>query len=132
MKIQAPVEVKWVVTPNIKIEWQTEVKNGISIIERELEQLRFQSKKLLQEASKRGDEALKIVQERIKLEEKKRQEKIERLRLQSDEIDRLQIGERITRGTVQTEIEIQIGDHWEQCIKGHEIVIKDGIIIETK
>ncbi|MEX2104785.1 MAG: YlqD family protein, partial [Bacilli bacterium] len=110
MKIQAPVEVKWVVTPNIKIEWQTEVKKGISILERELEQLQFQSKKLLQEASKRGAEALKIVQERIKLEEKKRQEKIDRLRLQSEEIDRLQIGDLITRGTVQTEIEIQVGD----------------------
>lgn len=132
MKIQVPVKVKWIVTPYIKNMWQTEIKNDIQVIERELEQLEFQSKKLLYEAMKKGPDALKIVQERIKLEENKRQDKIERLHIQLDEISRLEEGDRITRGSVQSEIEVGVGDNWEQCITDHEIVIKDGIIVEIK
>ncbi|GBF11646.1 YlqD family protein [Tepidibacillus infernus] len=132
MKIKIPVPVKMVVTNQSKQLLVTEIEQSMKQIKVELEQLKFQQKKLLTEAEKKGKEAVRIVQDRIGYEHQKRKEKLEQLVVQLEQVEKLNIGDEIFHSTVDTEIEVNVGDHWDQIFHRYEIIIKDGIITEIR
>ena len=132
MKIKVPVQVKLVVTPATREKLLKEVERAINQIKMELEQLQFQHKKLLSEAQKKGNEAVNIVHDRIVDEHQKRKEKLEILISQLEQIEKLEEGDEILRDTLETEIELNIGDSWNTIYKIREIIVKDDIIIEIR
>jgi len=109
-----------------------DIEKSIDKIKLELEQLQFQHKKLISEAQKRGNEAVRIVHDRIGLEHQKRKEKLEILMLQLEQIERLQEGDEILHDTVEAEVDVKIGDSWDYINASREIIIKDGVIIAIR
>ncbi|WP_245683792.1 YlqD family protein [Vulcanibacillus modesticaldus] len=132
MKIKVPIPVKMVVTNNYKANMIVEIEKSIKQIKIELEQLQFQQKKLLSEAKKKGNEAVRIVQERIGYEHQRRKEKLDKLVIQLEQVERLKEGEEIFYSTVESEIEIKVGDSWDEINRFSEIVVKDGVIIDIR
>ncbi len=130
MRIKVPVPVYMLMTEKTKNNMLNEIKQTIQQIKIELDQLQFQQKKLFTEAQKKGKEAVRIVQERIGLEHQKRKEKLERLYIQLEQVDKLNEGDKILYNTLETEVEVEIGQSWDEIFHSQEIVIKDGIIID--
>ncbi|HJV44116.1 MAG TPA: YlqD family protein [Bacillota bacterium] len=132
LKVKRPVTILLVLTPTLQTKMQQEYQGYIRRYELEIEQLQFQSKKLLQEAAKRGIEAQRLVQERLGKEEKLRREKVIQYKEMLAQLERLPIGSEIEHSSLETEVEVEVGDHWDKLIGKYEIVVKDGIIIEVR
>jgi hypothetical protein len=130
--IRRPVVVKLVLTEQTKEKLRQEYKDAIRRLKLEMEQLQFQGKKLMTEAQKKGNEAVKLVQDRIGKEHRQRREKVEVLEQQLQQLDELEIGSEIHHGTVESECTVRVGDHWDECMTGTEIIIKDSIIVEIR
>lgn len=130
--IRRPVSVKMIVTEQSKAKIDADYRSSIRRIKLEMEQLQFQGKKLIAEAQKKGNDAVKIVQDRIGQEFRTRREKLEWLHLQLEQLNGLPIGSEIAHGTVDSECTVQVGDNWEQLMQKTEIVIKDSIVVEIR
>lgn len=130
MKIKIPVPVKLIVTLETKGKLLKDIEKSIEKIKLELEQLQFQHKKLINDAQKKGSEAVRIVHDRIGLEHQKRKEKLDILLLQLEQIERLEEGDEILHDTVEAEVEVKIDDSWDNIYNSRAIVIKDGVIID--
>jgi hypothetical protein len=132
MKIIRPVQVKVILTEASKIELEKEYQDRLDQSKIELEQLRFQGKKVLHDASKKGSDQIRIMQEKLRSEEKKKNEQIEHTEFQIEQLQLLPIGTEILHSTIDSEVEINVGDIWEDLMKNDEIIIKDGIIHEIR
>jgi hypothetical protein len=132
MKIIRPVQVKVILTEASKIELEKEYQDRLDQTKIELEQLRFQGKKILHDAGKKGSDQIRVMQEKLRNEEKKKNEQIEHTQFQIEQLQLLPIGTEILHSTVDSEVEINVGDVWEDLMKNGEIIIKDGIIHEIR
>lgn len=132
LKVKRPVIIKLVVTKALRLELEREYEGYIKKYEIEIEQLVFQSKKLLQEALKRGPEAQKLVQERLINEEKARREKIKQYKEMLSQLMHLPDGSEIEHSRLETEVEVNVGDNWDKLIGKNEIIVKDGMVVEIR
>jgi hypothetical protein len=132
MKIIRPVQVKVILTEASKIELEKEYQDRLDQTKIELEQLRFQGKKVLHDAGKKGSDQIRVLQEKLRSEEKKKNEQIEHTQFQIEQLQLLPIGTEILHSTIDSEVQINVGDVWEDLMKNDEIIIKDGIIHEIR
>lgn len=121
-----------ILTDTLRSNLENEYDQTIKQVQVELEQLRFQSKKLLQEASKIGPEALRTAQKRLRREETERRERLARAQELKKQLEMLPNGREIVQSRVESEIEVKIGDHWDKIMTEAEIVVKDGIVVEIR
>lgn len=132
MKLKRTVLLKMVLTPDLRRKLREEYEGYIRKYEVELEQLYFQSKKWIQEASKKGPDAQKIVQDRLKKEEKARKDKVKQYTEMLHQLSLLPDESEIIHSQLEGEVEVSIGDHWDKLIGKSEIVVRDGIVIEIR
>lgn len=131
MKIITPIPVRKVITYKTKNELIIEIKKDCDQVKMELEQLLFQKKKLLVIAKKKGTKAVNEVEMKINIEQVRRKEKLENLDLQLSIMEKLEDGVEINDGNVQVELDVNIGDSWED-INNYALIVKDGVIIDIR
>lgn len=61
-----------------------------------------------------------------------RKEKIKLIDFQIEQLGMLPYGSELKDQDVQALVEIEIGDNWEEIMKGKTVIIKDGIISEIR
>jgi hypothetical protein len=132
IKVRRPVAIIMILTEQSKTKMKQEYQESARRLKLEMEQLQFQGKKLMTEAQKKGNESVKLVQERIGQEYRGRREKLDIIMQQLEQLEHLEIGSELHHSTMESECTIQVGDNWEEWILGAEIVIKDAIIIEIR
>lgn len=132
MKIRRPVYIKVILTESSKQDLENEYAEKLNQHKIELEQLRFQGKKLLHDAGKKGADYVRTVHEKLHQEEKRKQESIEQTLFQIEQLELLPIGTEILHSTIEGEVDIHIGDSWDQVMNHTEIIIKDGIVHEIR
>ncbi|WP_054949911.1 YlqD family protein [Numidum massiliense] len=132
MRIKRPVTVKLLVTEHTKNDLLKQCEQALRQLELELEQLSFERRKLLHRAEKHGREALQQAEERLNDEVSSRQEKMERLRLQYAQIEKLAEGSEIIHSQVDSEVDVTIGDNWDELMRQTEIVLKDGFVHDIR
>ncbi|MED0707461.1 YlqD family protein [Aneurinibacillus aneurinilyticus] len=132
LKIKRKINVMMILTESSRKEMKEEFGAMHKRYELELEQLNFQAKKLLQEAQRKGREALDVVQRRLAQERQAREEKISRISFQLEQLANLPLGSELHYTTVESEVEVSVGDNWGKVMEGTEIVLLDGIIKEIR
>jgi len=132
LKLKRTVLLKMILTPDLRKKLQEEYTGYIRKYEVELEQLQFQSKKWLQEASKKGPEAQKIVQERLQKEVAARRDKVKHYKDLLQQLALLPDESEIVHSEMEGEVEVSVGDHWDKLIGKSEVIVRDGIITEIR
>jgi hypothetical protein len=132
LTILRTVQVKVIMTEASRAALVEQYRQQIRRRQEEWEQWQFQAKKLLADARKRSPEALQLVQERIAREERQRKEKLEQLQFQLRQAENLPEGSEIEYATVQSPVQIRVGDVWDEIMSGTEIMLKDGRIHEIR
>ncbi|AMA72643.1 MULTISPECIES: YlqD family protein [Aneurinibacillus] len=130
--VKRKVKVMMVITEASRCKMRDEFVSMRKRYELELEQLNFQAKKLLQEAQRKGREALDIVQRRLAKERQVREEKLSQISFQLEQLENLPLGSEIHYTTVESDVEVKVGDDWGKVMTGTEIVLKDGIVKEIR
>jgi hypothetical protein len=128
VKIIQTVEVKQILTDNSKTKLIDSLQTNKDQLLKECEQLKFELKKM--EKLKKFDSA------KINLyftnEMNLRQEKIKQFEFQIEQIHMLSIGSEIKEKEVQSIIEINVGDNWDEVTTARTIIIKEGIVEEIR
>jgi len=132
MRIRRPVQVKLILTEPTRNRFLGELEEQVKRLRMELEQLQFQGKKLLSDAQRRGPAAVEVVRERLAREERARRERIEALKAQAEQLRALPEGSEVLYTTVESDVEIRVGDDWNALMHGAEIVLKDGVVVAIR
>lgn len=132
MRIRRPVQVKLILTEPTRNRFLGELEEQVKRLRMELEQLQFQGKKLLSDAQRRGPAAVEVVRERLAREERARRERIEALKAQAEQLRVLPEGSEVLYTTVESVVEIRVGDDWNALMQGAEIVLKDGVVVAIR
>lgn len=132
LTIRQPVAVKVILTEETKQSWLAELRRLINATIAELEELEFRGKQWIRDAEKQGEAAVHAAEERIEMERAQRVERREQLIQQLSQIQQMDLGSEVPNGTVETSVDVTVGDSWEKILLGSEIIVKDGIVVEIR
>jgi hypothetical protein len=128
LKILQTVVVKQFLTEASKNKLLDKYKNKHLQIQKEIDQLKFEMKKL-DKTKKFQPASLKVHFEK---EVDKRQEKIKLLDFQMEQLEILPVGSELKEREVQALVEVEVGSNWDELIQTKTIVVKDGIVEDIR
>lgn len=126
--IQKQIPVKLILTEQSRELLREEYETQIRQVQEELRQWEFYAKRLLHEAQNKPLQARHLAEEKIAREEKNRRDKLEQLQFQLNQSQQLPLGSELPYTTVQSSIQVRVGDIWNEIMSGTEIIVKDGIV----
>ena len=97
-------------------------------MQKEYQQLQFELKKI--EKSKKYQSSALI--KHFEKELQKRQEKEKLLEFQIEQLHMLPLGSELKEKEVQSLVDIEVGDNWEERMGKTTIIIKDGMVEEIR
>ncbi|WP_102346966.1 YlqD family protein [Bacillus sp. Marseille-P3661] len=129
MKILKNVVVKQLLTGKSKQYMHEKFQAQLNQLNKEIEQFRFVKKKL-EKSVKAAGNSNNIG--KIEKEISGRQEQYNLVQFKVQQLELLPLGSELNDTEVQSIVEINEGDNWEEIMKGGTIIIKDGIIHEIR
>ncbi len=127
IKTEVPVIV--VVTEQFKHKLIFELQEKVRKADLEIQQLEFTSRRTLLEAEKQGQ--LAQVQRQLDGERSKREEQKQQLLDRIKFYARLQPGDEVVQGHVESLVDLRVGDVWSEVLSP-KIVIKDDLVVEIR
>lgn len=132
MILKRQILLKAIVTEKLKQDLHDSVVEAIKRVEEEQEELERQSRRLMLELQRTDLNRAMAFRQQLDAEKRKRDDLKAALQEQMNEYAGLALGEEITRGTLEGDVEIQVGDNLEQKMGAAEIVVKDDIVQEIR
>ena len=129
--IKRPVMVKVKVTEDFKQNMAAEAQENIKRLDTELKQLEFQEKRMVVELEKKNPPGISAAKQHVANEKQKRIQARNKLMEQIKSIGKVAIGAEVVQGTLESYIEINTGDDWNE-IMGVEVVVCDNKIIDIR
>ncbi|MCM3539304.1 YlqD family protein [Priestia endophytica] len=128
MKVVQKVIVKQVLTEQSKEKLRHKFILEQKGLQNEIEQLRFQLKKI--ENMKKPSAA--SLEKQFEKEQKTRLEKLRIIDFQLEQLNLLPIGSELEETKLDAIVEVKEGDSWEEFKSLQTILVKDGIVIEIR
>ncbi|HEX6923727.1 MAG TPA: YlqD family protein [Bacillales bacterium] len=128
MKIIKPVAIKQVLTETSKQAMLEKFESQMFQLQKECEQLQFELRR--NERERRYDKG--SLRQKFEQEIERRHEKNKLLEYQIEQLNILPLGSELNDGEVETVLEIDIGDDWEQAAAESAIIVKDGKVHEIR
>ncbi|WP_245578042.1 YlqD family protein [Alicyclobacillus herbarius] len=132
LTIRQPVAVKIVMTETTKQQIIAEYRRQIEQLTMELDQIEQQGRQAIEQAMAQGGEIAQRVREQVEEERNKRIQQREELIQQIQQIQQMPLGTEVQNMTVETTIDVHVGDDWSEILRGAEIIVKDGIVQEIR
>lgn len=132
MQIIQPVQVKVILTENTRQLMQQDYHKQRGQIALELEQLKFEGKKLLHQRDKLPAQEHQELIQRIHKEEQKRKQQLEEILFQLEQLEKLADGTEINVKKVHRLVNLAVGDIWDDDLDEAAIVLKDGKVHEIR
>ncbi|WP_082234192.1 YlqD family protein [Halobacillus massiliensis] len=128
MQIIQRIPVKEILTENSRQAIKDRLTSKYERLDKECQQLKFQQKKI----ERNYDYEQPDVRQRFVKEISRRQDTMKQIQFQLNQLDLLPVGEELKTDEVETIVELNEGDAYEETVKKREIVIKDGIVIRAR
>ncbi|WAA10691.1 YlqD family protein [Fervidibacillus albus] len=128
MNLLTKVTVKQILTEKSKKELFTSFSNRKVQLEREIEQLHFERKRL-EKGKKYFDSKLR---QRFDREVNTRLEKIKQLDFQMEQLNVLPIGSELIENELHGLVEVKVGDNWDHIRIEKSIIVKDGVVVDIQ
>lgn len=125
--VNLPVVWKAIVTDKLKQELLAEVQQAMRQVEVELQQIEFQTKRIVPELEKQNLKRAMEVRRQLEEEREKRRRVLEDLQDQLREVQNLPLDSEITRGQLQSTVELEVGTSLDSLLE-REIVTRDGVV----
>lgn len=132
MILKRQILLKAIVTEKLKQDLHESVNDAIKRVEDEQEELERQSRRLMLELQRTDLNRAMAFRQQLDAEKRKREDLKAALQEQLAEYSSLTLGEEITRGTLEGDVEIKVGDNLEQKMGQAEIVVEDDIVKEIR
>ena len=129
--LKCPVTIKSKVTDVLKEQLNVEIKEAMSKIDMELQQIEFHAKRLMTEQVRSDVQGLTALRQQIDGEKQKRLELKGQLQDKLKETSQLEIGAEIVQGTMEQLVTVQVGDDLQKLMS-REILLEDGKILAIR
>ncbi|GAB6180607.1 hypothetical protein JCM14036_19260 [Desulfotomaculum defluvii] len=130
LTITRPVMVKVRITDQYKRALAMELQQTVSKLELEIQQLEFQTRKL-NEIAKKNPSVAEVPLAQLEQEKQKRMDTRLKLLDKIKEVGKLENGTEVLQGKVESFVQVQVGDDWNQLMNA-EIILQDGKVAEIR
>ncbi|MBU5467673.1 YlqD family protein [Virgibacillus sp. MSJ-26] len=128
MNIIKKIQVKQIITEKSKEKLKNNFIHQKMRLEQECQQLLFEQRKLENKIGTSKQE----IKSRFQREINQRQHRIKSIDFKLEQLEILEIGSEIIEREVEALVEVNEGEHWDEVMSEHAIVIKDNIVIRIE
>ena len=132
MILKREILLKAVVTERLQAELIQSVEEAIQRVEDQQSELDRQSRRLMLELQRTDMNRAMAFRQQLEVEKRKQEDVKSALQEQLKEYRELQLGEEFARGTIEGQVEVQVGDNIQEKLGRAEILTKDDIIQELR
>ena len=130
--IKRNVILRSIVTEQLKEQLKEELQRNIDEIDQQIRQIDFRTQPYITELQRSNIQQAMAVRGQIE-QEKERQRSVREARLERmKEVEELEVGEEVIRGTLESQVEVEEGDNLAEVLGGREIVTKDDVVVEIR
>jgi hypothetical protein len=72
------------------------------------------------------------VRQQIEAEKRRYQQSKDQLIQRQRQVEKLELGAEIIRGTFESDVELKVGDNLQTALRGVEVVVKDDEVVEIR
>jgi hypothetical protein len=132
MILKRQIVLKAVVTELLKQELIQSVDDAIARIQEEQDELDRQSRRLMLELQRTDMNRAMAFRQQLETEKRKRDDLKAALQEQRAAYEALELGSEFERGTLEGDVEVNVGDNIQEKLGQAEILVKDDIIQEIR
>jgi hypothetical protein len=130
MQVKRPVTITAIVTEGLKNEYLTEIEESLRRVNESQQELESQSRRYMLQIP--SAEMANAFRRQVEEETRKHEAAKKELSERQVEVNRLNVGDRVTYMQLEGYVELKEGDNLRDKLGRAEIVIKDGIVQEVK
>lgn len=130
LTVTRPVLIKAVVTESFKRLYVQDLEDAINRAETILEQITTQIRR--SELERQVSAQSRVIRQQLEVEHARQEAAKAELQMRLREAEALQLNTEFTQGTVESLVEVSIGDNLFNKLGRAEILVKDGIILEIR
>ncbi len=130
--IKREIVLRSIVTDQLKRELAEELQRGADELEQRIQQLDFSAKGYIAELQRADLQQAISVRKRVEAEKNRQQELRDSLLERKKQVEVLDNDTEIIRGTLESSVEVNVGDDLSVLLAGTEIVTKDDVVIEIR
>jgi YlqD protein len=132
MILKREILLKAVVTEALKEELIQSVQDAIQRVEESQDELDRQSRRLMLELQRTDLNRAMAFRQQLDVEKRKQEDVKAALQEQLTEYQQLKLGEEFTRGTLEGQVDVKVGDNIAEKLGMAEILIEDNVIKEIR
>lgn len=130
--IKRDVIFRAVVTEKLKEQIDEEFKDAIDELDRRITQLDIGARQYVSELQRTNIQQAIAVRQQIETEKRRYQQSKDQLIQRQREVEKLEVGAEIIRGTLESQVEVKVGDNLQTALRGVEVVVKDDEVVEIR
>ncbi len=130
--IKRNVILRSIVTDRLKEQLKEELQRSIEEIDQRIQQIDFRTQPYITELQRSNIQQAMAVRQQVNQEKEKQRSVREVLLGRIKQVEELELGEEIIRGTLESQVEVEEGDNLAEVLGGQEIVTKDDVVVEIR
>lgn len=130
--VKRNVILRSIVTDKLKQELDEELQHGIDEIDQRIQQIDFRTQPYITDLQRTNIQQAMAIRKQVEAEKTKQQQLREQLRQRKEQIQALQNGDEVIRGSLESQVEIEEGDNLTEVLAGVEIITKDDVVVEIR
>ncbi len=130
--IKRDVILRAVVTEQLKQEIDEEFTEAINEIDRRITQIDISGRQYVTEMQRTNIQQAMALRQQLEGEKRRFQQSKDQLIQRQRQVADLELGAEIIRGTLESHVELKLGDSLQTVLRGIEVVVKDDKVIEVR
>lgn len=130
--VKRNVILRSIVTDKLKQELDEELQRAIDEIDQRIQQIDFRTQPYITDLQRTNIQQAMAIRKQVEAEKTKQQQLREQLRQRKEQIQALQNGDEVIRGSLESQVEIEEGDNLTEVLAGVEIITKDDVVVEIR
>ncbi|HOO96754.1 MAG TPA: YlqD family protein [Caldisericia bacterium] len=132
MQLTRKVILKAIVTEDFKRRFDAQIGSLISEIKIELDKIKSSEQQLMLKVGSLDYNQVMQVREQLEGEKHSRESTIKELETRLKQVKDMKEGDLFTQGTLDSIVDVEIGDNLDTKLARAEIVVKDGVVQSIK
>lgn len=132
MLLKRTVTLKVVVTESFKNDYLAELKKATEEINTAQQQLQFQADRVISEVARTNLDQATALRRQFESERQKQDRARAEVLAEIQKAEQLEMGSEFERGSLESLVEVAVGDSLEAKMGQGEILIKDGTVVEIR
>jgi hypothetical protein len=130
--IKRNVLLRSIVTEKLRTDLSEELQSAADEVDQRVQQLDFQTRAYITDLQRTNLQQAMAVRKQVEAEKHRQQELRDALLERKAQVEVLEDGSEVVRGTLESFVEINVGDDLSEVLGGVEIVTKDDVVVEIR